>query len=554
MRYGQKNIERKKRFKEFLHGVIMSFALCFMLFLYAPLEMYINNKNEFWFDIYKLFPIMLVIFLLSTIVCVAVLALCYFIHRGLYQSTLVVCFISFVALYVQGNFLVSNLPPLDGTMIDWNQYGSETAKSFILWIIVILLVLALIRRIHMQKFYQVVSFTGICMTLILLVTLITICISNEGYKKKLNICATNEKKFEMSTDTNFIILLLDAVDARALTALMGSEPKNQILFSDFTYYPNTVCAYPFTKHSIPFIFSGDWYENDEPFEEYNINAYKNSTLFSSLEELNYHMGMYETEIPLYDESICRFENIKNDIGEFKSLYTVATLEIKLVGFKYAPFGLKKYCSFDINWLNGLRVENDYSIFNASDIEFYNEVNNTDITYTDDKCFKFIHLDGAHVPFQYDKNMNIIENGTYEEEIEACMTLTKAYFDKLQKAGVYDNSVIIVMADHGFNGESGDVERETFGRHNPILLVKGVHERHDLHISNAPISYADLQEAFLRLLNGMDSAKIFDWREGDQRERRFLFYYYLGDDHMVEYMQTGHADDIDTTGREFNYER
>lgn len=32
--------------------------------------------------------------------------------------------------------------------------------------------------------------------------------------------------------------------------------------------------------------------------------------FSHLAELNYHMGVYEAELPLYDESSCRFENIK----------------------------------------------------------------------------------------------------------------------------------------------------------------------------------------------------------------------------------------------------
>lgn len=80
------------------------------------------------------------------------------------------------------------------------------------------------------RFYQVVSFTGICMTFVLLITLIDICISNEGYKRKLDISITNEKKFEMSNDTNFIILLLDAVEARALTALMDSEPEYKVLF------------------------------------------------------------------------------------------------------------------------------------------------------------------------------------------------------------------------------------------------------------------------------------------------------------------------------------
>lgn len=50
---------------------------------------------------------------------------------------------------------------------------------------------------------------------------------------------------------------------------------------------------------------------------------------------------------------------------------------------------QKILFIDINWVNSLSAENDYSIFYASDIDFYNEVNSTDITYINDKCFKFI---------------------------------------------------------------------------------------------------------------------------------------------------------------------
>ena len=33
---------------------LLSVAAGFMLFLYAPLEIYFNNKYEFWFDFYKI--------------------------------------------------------------------------------------------------------------------------------------------------------------------------------------------------------------------------------------------------------------------------------------------------------------------------------------------------------------------------------------------------------------------------------------------------------------------------------------------------------------------
>ena len=90
---------------------------------------------------------------------------------------------------------------------------------------------------------------------------------------------------------------------------------------------------------------------------------------------------------------------------------------------------------------------------------------------------------------------------------------------------------------------------------PLLLIKGMGETHDtMQISQAPISFEDLQEAYTRLLDGKQSTAAFDWKEGDVRERRFLKYSFLDEDHMQEYVQTGYAFDRNTmkaTGREYN---
>lgn len=92
---------------------------------------------------------------------------------------------------------------------------------------------------------------------------------------------------------------------------------------------------------------------------------------------------------------------------------------------------------------------DCETFSYDNEVFYNAVKNSEMTKTDDKTFKFIHIWGAHVPFVFDKDMNRIEDGTYAQNVEACMTMTDAYLKKLKENGVYDNSVIIVMADHGY---------------------------------------------------------------------------------------------------------
>ena len=107
---------QKNRISDILPGICVSLALSFLLFIYAPLELYSANKKEMWFDAYQMLPFMLVFFgvLLGTSVLLFVLIRR--ISLSLYKAAVALYFIVYICTYVQGNFLVSNLPPLDGTL------------------------------------------------------------------------------------------------------------------------------------------------------------------------------------------------------------------------------------------------------------------------------------------------------------------------------------------------------------------------------------------------------------------------------------------------------
>lgn len=535
--------------EDLLTSVTVAGAILFLICIYAPLELYFNNSQEFWFDIYTLFPITLLMFFSSFFVCIFIFFIFILINKKIYQFGIVFGFILFLCTYVQGNFLVNNLPPLDGTAFTWAEYSDGRSKSVCLWIIVTLVTLIALRVLHFQRFSQGVKVISICMVLMLSITLFANFITTKGYREKLDASVTVKNQFEMSEDTNFIILLLDAVTAETFYDIVENTPEYKDVFSDFTFYPNTVGAYTFTSRSIPFIFSGEWFENMEPFEQYNERIYKDSAFFSNLESKKYKLGMYESVLPLSDKSIYRFENVLENDVKITSYFDFIKLELKLIGFKYAPFDLKTFCVFNTNDFFEFReIEDKYTLFSADNGDFYSRIKDESITYTKEKCFKFIHIEGAHVPFNYDKDVNIIEEGTYEQKIEASITITDTYLKKLKENGVYNNSIIVVLADHGYDYTG------LGGRQNPLLMIKGINEEHTWNVSNAPISFEDLQVAYKNLLSGKQSTEVFEWKEGDERERRFLWYKYVDESHIVEYIWTGEAWDTTAkycTGREFN---
>ena len=527
-----------------------------MVALYAPLELFFNNTKEFRFGFRLLFPQLLKLFGLTLPLCLAVFALCYLLYRRLYDTILCAGAAAFLGAYVQGMFLSGHLPPLDGTEIQWDQYAGQNILSIAVWLVICIGFVLAARFLHRKGIYRLVIAMSAFLTAVLLITGITSGIINHGFSENTKYALTKNNEFTMSSDQNLVVFVVDATDSRTFSQMLaGEDPQFADILEDFTYYPNTVCTYPFTKFSIPYILHGQWYENQKDFYTFTDRAISESPLLNTLREKDYRAGIYEEDLFwIGSESLKDLDNIEPFQYRLSSGTQLIKEELKLVWFKYAPWPLKRYVLVDKDRFNHLLVLPDGLIpFNDDNSDFYQTLQASDVTVVPEKCFRFIHIEGAHVPFRYDKDVNLIENGTYEQNIECSMTIVNAYLQKLRDAGVYDNTAIVLMADHGY-GHNRD--RDLLGRVNPLLAVKGLGEQHPMGISEAPISYEDLQEMYQRLLNGAPATEVFDAKEGDTRPRRVLLYYFEDEDYMAEFLQTGHASDIETlvpTGHYFNRE-
>lgn len=557
----QKKWNNGKMLAELKPAFFLSLTFCFMIFIYAPLELYINNVDEFWYDVYLLFPFIIKDFFLFLLFSIVGFLVVYLFGNIAYKIVLYCYFTGTVACYIQGNYMVKNLPPLDGTDVNWSLYQSQFVKSTIVWVIIAIVCLILFIVLKYDRIKKAVSYISVFLLLILVSTITVLSINNNIFEKKEYARFTKVDQFEMSTDTNFIIFLLDALDEECFWQVWQEHPEYEDAMTDFTFYNNAMSGYAYTEHSLPLILSGEWFENKEPFIDYRNRIFKSSPFFNYLREQGYTLSNYDDEYK-FEKGVMdgAFNNItytKSSLWD-RSLFN--TRIIKMVGMKYAPYVLKPYCWFNVSMLKNQEMgSKDEELFSWRNDDFYKDVQEDDITYVDGKRFKLIHLMGAHVPFYFDKDVNVIDDADYYTSIESSMTVTMAYLNKLREAGVYDNSVIIILSDHGYNieGEAVKVaqknENET-GRQHPILFVKGLNESHDLQVSGAPISYEDLVEAYYKLMDGAASDDCFAYKEGDQRERRYLLYKYLGEDHMVEYVQTGYAGDESTlvpTGRVFD---
>ena len=112
-------------------------------------------------------------------------------------------------------------------------------------------------------------------------------------------------------------------------------------------------------------------------------------------------------------------------------------------------------------------------------------------------------------------------------------MLNAYIERLKANGTYDNTVIVIMADHG-NTDLNSAD-DMLVRANPMFMMKGIEEHHEFSVSEKPLSYLDLTDVFGKLLDDK-TAEESTADIPDKRERFFMWYRnFRLEDHIEEYV-------------------
>lgn len=548
----------KDAVKELAPSYIITFALCYMLFVFEPVLMYSTNIDDFWFDLETIIPSILEAFGLLLLMVLAFVTLVYLINRRfsetlkVYYFVVIAEFFIFLAAYIQGNYLTANLPALDGGSVDWSQYAKDDIVTLVIWVIIGAALLFAIVKLEFAKLAKYLAIGAAAVFVMLTVSLINEIASNDAFRKKDSTIATETNINNISSNKNFIIFMVDSVSAGDFYDAMNAHDEYKDMLRDFTYYPDAMSTYAFTRESVPYVLTGKWNRNEKSFSDYCMDAYNNSELFLELAERDYDINVYDADIVWQGEK--NFD-VKNNISDgTPDIYfgTFMQMEFRYVTFKYLPYCFKKYSgidSFDLNLI--------IQKFRWDNISIYNNITKTPkLSQSKRDMFQFLHVEGAHLPMRYDKDLNIIpvKDGSYEQLCEATAKVIDAFLQRLRDNGTYDNSVIIILSDHGYDkyGPIPQVDDYVLKRFNPILFIKGYQEKHDMEISELPVSFTDLMQAYKDLLDDKPSTELFPDVEM-QRTRTVMWYNYSRENYMIEYETDGAAADWEKfrkTGRIF----
>lgn len=537
--------------KKLIPAYILSFVIAFTVFVYEPIMLYATNKTDLWFDFMTMMKPVVLLFGIALIALIAFYTVLKKLSKKdkVYNIILTISFIVYFASYIQGNYLLAKLPGLDGTTIVWKGFLVQNIITAVIWLILILSYIFTIKKYSFEKVLNVSYKVALAVFIMLLASaLSTTFTTKKMFMKKYPVFVTEKNFAKFSDDKNFIIFLVDAVDSKEFDkALQVSKYKDN--FKDFTYYPDSMSYYLFTRESVPLILTGIPNYNEDDYNVYYNKAFDKSELINELVSRDYNINLYEYELIWTTEKSRVVENTE-EISNAINIKHFAKCDLKYVAYKYLPYFLKKYAHIErMNFNYGKKAdyENAYSWDN---IDNYNMIRYANVSKEHAKNFKFIHTNGAHPPYNMTAELKRVseKKSSYQTEINASIKLLSSYIDLLKANGVYDNSVIIFIADHGYTG--GD----SVGKKNPILYIKGINEKNkEMKVSDRKVSHLDLMEAYKLLLDDKKSNELFN-NIPDERERTFIWYRYTKENHMVEYKTKGHAWEKDNqvkTGREFN---
>lgn len=543
------------KFKPLVYALVLSLATGILIFT-ELFSMYGNNIDDFWFDVSVLLKPALLLAAVPTLIVFVLMAILFVVFRKkgkrpIYFVLLAIADAFFVSCYAHANFLAGMLPPLDGTEFDWSGLVPNIVSVVVVIVLAVGVVL-LIKRFRSEKTAKILNFVNLAIIAMLLISFVTTIATTHVLEPKEITTVSSTKNLNLaSTKKNYFVLMVDAVDAKTFEDVLSDSDADTDELKDFSYFPDSLSGYPFTRDSIPFILSGIWNENEKDFAEYSTEAFDNSKFFTELSKQDYGVkNFYDNDFVWRSRKAFEFDNIES-LEKTINLRHFVTQELKYCLFKILPFPLKRLSKIDQMDFVASRVETDYTSFIWDDKDFYHGNLKQSAEKTDEKVFSYIHLEGAHVPLNLNKEVEVVDGGTdYRTKVDATLTVMKGFINYLKKNGVYDNSIIVILADHGYNAEGG-----VAGRQNPLLMVRQAGETHSkMRTSKKQVSFEDLNDMFIDLLNGKDSTEIFADIPEEGRERRYIYYVFNYEDHMIEQTLKGKAwetEKLAPTGKEYN---
>lgn len=500
------------------------------VFVVAPLEVVAGSATSLVFSLADAAPIIVGA---GCVGAVALALLASLVRGRAFDVVLTLIVAVGLCCYLQALFLNQSLPIADGSPLYLSWYKTITVISTAVWVAVIAGLLLLCR----WK-------TGLWRSLAVVVSLALILVQGVGVgslfaseEKRVpaEYVLTKEGLYEVGSESNVIVFVLDTFDTKLMNRLIEADPHLLDDFTGFTWFRNSTGSMIPTRYGVPFLLSGRMPEPDGDFDSIWADWYEGTTFLDDIAAAGYSEGIYTdslggpTAYATVDEFV-RNIYLSSEVASSSLdwLGLIGAVD-KMALYRDAPWLFKPLFWFYTDEVNNKATDSsggDSSPYVMNDWAFHEGLlaDGLRVSDSEDKAFRFIHLLGAHHPFILDEAGRMAPEETDQDRQGiGSLKMVGEYLDQLRALGLYDEATVIVTSDHGDWYSEPDVIHEPS---TPILLVKpaedAVAASQPLKISQVPTGHLDYPATVIDAVGG-DSEKygttVFEVEDGP-RDRRY----------------------------------
>ena len=540
-----------------LQPLLVTATLALLTFVVIPGSQYMGNRGEF---LTAPLPILRLLLVPAALwVAAALLALRLSRRRDFSRYTSVVAMLTLL-VWVQAYLLVWDYGLLDGSPIDW---GTPWWRGFVdasLWVGGLAAAVLLHRRLA----------SGLAGAAMMLVLLQAGLLATDLYTHRdtLSLKATKRLAAEdvapmarFSRTRNVVHVVLDSFQADVFKELATGPGGHalQAALPGFTYFEEHLGTFPATYLAMPVIVSGQVYRNQAPRAEFMESAYGGDTLFRAARGAGYEVDLAADAWVL--DLLMKAPHDNAYLTAQLPLAQEAARVLDLGLFRAAPHWLKPAVYNEQQWLTQRLFAQSpllkfaYFTHNA----FLSYVTRNFAADRDAPVYKFFHLMTPHAPFVVHPDCSPVGHvvdrvrETVTAQSRCSLAYVVALLNRMKQAGVYDDALIVLMADHGghippYRYAPGRIVQDNNEYYvppdfvalaTPLLAIKPPGDTRPFRISQALTSMTDVPatiDALLGLDGDFPGQSIWDPAYGASGPRLFYGYLWSKLDPVSEYIE------------------
>lgn len=486
------------------------FALVWHILL--PLQTYWGNRSEFPFPVAELVSALLPRFAATTAagtLALTLLGACF----GVWIPWMVVA--TAVGFHLESVFLSFGLPALNG---NWLFYADPTRAAWdaLIWMALFAASLLLARTPR-----KILPITASLLFLWMLLSLMDVRRQRDADSSRLLVSdfvpiAEIPHSLSYSSHRNILVFVIDSLEREQAHAAIHDPDDGPLLqnaFAGFTEFADNLGAMPSSGYSVANMFTGKYFELGDSSPDFFMSVFSSDSVLKDFLDAGWDVHLATSSLGKGFSSRPRrpdapllvapkplpppdrpmqgaFPWSLADVCRFRSMpFAFRFKYLRILSGEFPPF------SFTREWFLYPRLA-------SAPVE-------PDIPGT----LLFVHTEGVHIPVMHDRRGNLLAIGRNNDKRCVDMAVFLLHqladlFDAYRAMGIYDDALILVLADHGNhenNARTLPSSSPLPGNARPFLWVKPPHSRHPFETSSAPTSHARIHSLLRHAIQAPPSA-------------------------------------------------